>query len=201
MGDKTFLVGLDLGQKGDYTAIAVVEHWMEFRHGVDLVTYQRMQAERLDVRHLDRIPLGTSYTAIVERVSDMMRSAELRKRSVLLVDATGVGAPVVDMLRRAPLDSPVMGVTITGGNHAVRRRDGWRVPKRDLVTCLQVALEEGMLRMPAELAMGRELAGELTGMRVRFTGRGHDTYGAGRSGSHDDLVLALGLACWGKRFG
>ncbi len=52
-----------------------------------------------------------------------------------------------------------------------------------------------------ELALGRELAGELTGMRVRFTGSGHDTYGAGRSGSHDDLVLALGLACWGKRFG
>jgi hypothetical protein len=120
----------------------VVEHWIELQRGVDLVNYQRLQAERLDARHPDRVPPGTSYTAIVERVSDMMRPAELRGRSVLLVDATGVGAPVVDMLRRAPLDSPVMGVTITGGNHAVRR-DGWRVAKRDLVTCLQVVLEVG----------------------------------------------------------
>jgi len=120
---------------------------------------------------------------------------------VLLVDATGVGAPVVDLLRRAPLEAWLVPVTITGGEHASSGRDGWRVPKRDLVTALQVALEKGDLRLPAGMEMGRTLMKELMDVWVRISDSGHDSYGAFRHGSHDDLVLALGLACWRAGFG
>lgn len=126
---------------------------------------------------------------------------DLRGRCALLLDATGVGAPVVDLLRAAALECPVIAVTITGGMHAALVAGGWSVPKRDLVTGLQVSLDLGQLRMPGRLAMGRELVGELMGMRVKIGASGHDAYGAEESGAHDDLVLALGLACWGTRFG
>jgi len=82
------------------------------------------------------------------------------KECVLVVDSTGVGAPVVDLLKRAPLEAWLTPVTITGGEHQSSGRDGWRVPKRDLVTAVQVALERGELRLPVGMAMGRELVEE-----------------------------------------
>jgi hypothetical protein len=197
----TFLVGLDLGQKGDYTAIAVVERRVEALGGIDPVTYEPRTATRLDVRHLERLPLGTSYPDVVAQVCDLVRVPDLRRNCVLVVDATGVGAPVVDLLRRAPLECALLPVMITGGDHQARGVDGWRVPKRDLVTGLQVVLESGELRIPEGLTMARALVTELMSMQVKITWSGHDSYGAFLSGEHDDLVLALGLACWARRFG
>jgi hypothetical protein len=37
---------------------------------------------------------------------------------------------------------------------------------------------------------------ELLGFEVRITSAGNDTYGAWREGTHDNLVLAVALACW-----
>jgi hypothetical protein len=50
--------------------------------------------------------------------------------------------------------------------------------------------------LPAEMPLGRTLVTELMDMRLKISDSGHDGYGAFRNGSHDDLVLALGLACW-----
>ena len=194
------LVGLDLGQKGDYTAIAVVEQWTQAIGDVDAATFEARTKTWLDVRHLERLPLGTSYPDIVERVCGLVRAPQLKGKCLLIVDATGVGAPVVDLLRRAPLECTMIPVTITGGDRPSNGPEGWRVPKRDLVTGLQVVLERGELRMPDSLQTARTLVKELMSMQVKISDTGHDAYGA-RSGQHDDLVLALGLACWARRFG
>jgi len=196
-----FLVGLDLGQKGDYTAIAVVERWVQALGGFDPVTYEARTAKRLDVRHLERLPLGTSYPEVVKRVCEVVRTPQLLGNCVLAVDATAVGPPVVDRLRRAPLDCTMLVVTITGGGRQVRGPGGWSVPKRDLVTGLQVLLDEEELRIPKAIGMGPTLVAEMMSMQVKVTEGGHDAHGGFRSGEHDDLVLALGLACWAQRFG
>lgn len=197
---SNFLIGLDLGQKGDFTALAVVEPHRQF-DGVDAATYQPRRTQWLDVRHLERIPLGTSYPDVVEHVRALVASPELRGRSTLVVDATGVGAPVLDLLRRARLECRLIGVTITGGERQASGPDGWRVPKRDLISGLQIRLESGEVRMSKAVRMGPTLVKELMDMRVNLTEHGHETYAATRSGSHDDLVLAVALACWGVRFG
>ena len=174
-----FVVGLDLGQAQDYTALAVVE---------------RTEGGERHVRHLERFPLGTTYPAIVERVAALLSREPLAGDAELVVDATGVGAPVVDLLRDAGL-RPV-AVTITGGEKVIRGSDGWRVPKRDLVAALQVALQTGRLKVAATLPLAEILTRELLDFRVRITDAAHDTYGAWREGSHDDLVLAVALAVW-----
>jgi hypothetical protein len=199
MNTNTYLIGLDLGQKGDFTAIAVVE-FREHVEGRDPATYQPKLATWLDVRHLERVPLGTSYPDVVEHVRQLVDSDELRQRSTLIVDATGVGTPVLDLLMRAGLECAVIGVTITGGERQSSGPDGWRVPKRDLITGLQLRLETGELRMSKGVPMGQTLVREMMDMRVNMSDTGHETYAATRSGSHDDLVLAVALACWGVKF-
>lgn len=101
-----FFVGLDLGQRKDFTAVAVVEREMGRPH----IAVARAT---LLVRHLERMALGTAYTRVVERVCGMMRHPALERDARLVVDATGVGAPVVELLRGAGLAGRITAVTIT----------------------------------------------------------------------------------------
>ena len=106
MGVAMFYVGLDLGQRHDPTAIAIVER-LELAQA-----WQATAFPDLRVRHLERVALGTPYPAVVARVREIVRKIGA---CVLVVDGTGVGAPVVDMLRAAGLGCEITAVTITGG--------------------------------------------------------------------------------------
>jgi hypothetical protein len=63
------------------------------------------------------------------------------------------------------------------------------VPKVDLLAGLQELLEKGELRISKTLAEA--------GTLVRASGRLR--LGADGFGEHDDLVIAVALACWGAR--
>ena len=114
-GNKVF-VGLDLGKTRDPSAIAVVER-EEPR-----LAWMPSMPRRMEVRYLQRIPLGTPYTRVVERVGQVVRHPRLYGRCRLVVDATGVGAPVVDLLKAARLECPPTAVTIISGDRAHKLR-------------------------------------------------------------------------------
>ena len=196
---REYFVGLDLGQKQDYTAIAVMERAEEMTGKIDAVTYERKRETRYGLRYLERVKLGTTYPAIVERVRQVVEARDVAGQCTLVVDATGVGGPVMDLLRGARLGCRMAPVVITGGERATQSGDTWRVPKRDLVMGLQVMFEERSLRISESLPEAATLVRELMSMRVKISAAGHDTYGAAsgaREGPHDDLVLAAALAGW-----
>lgn len=97
---RDFFVGLDLGQRRDHTAIAVVERLEVVYPERNRVTWDFRREKCYRLRHLERVALGVGYMEIAARVGRLMRSGDLAKRSRLAVDASGVGAPVVEMLRR-----------------------------------------------------------------------------------------------------
>ncbi len=196
---ERYFVGVDLGQKLDYTAIAVVERW-EAAGELDRWSWERLKEVGYRLRHLERLALGTPYPEVVARVREVARSGELAGRCTVVADATGVGGPVIDMLRGAELGCELMAVTITGGERASRSDGGWKVPKRDLVVGLEAMLETGSLRIAAGLREGETFIKELTGMRVKVSAGRREQFGAWREGTHDDLVLAAALACWRARW-
>jgi hypothetical protein len=57
-----------------------------------------------------------------------------------------------------------------------------------------MALEGRAIKFPRKLAATEDLIKECLDMEVKPTAAGNLTYGAWRSGSNDDLLLALGLA-------
>lgn len=212
----SYLIGLDIGQMQDPTAIAIIEQSERAvaDDALDLSTVHpiptgansmRIARTRVeyDVVHLERMPLGTSYPAVVDRVAKMLLSSVLVGNHVLIVDQTGVGRAVVDMLDAAQL-YPV-GVTITNGDaesHEEKRWDRLRVPKRDLVAAVQVLLQSQRLRIVPRLKDTKTLVQELKGFKVKVTTAGNDTYGNWRDGEHDDMVLAVALAAWyGEKIG
>ena len=78
------VVGVDLGQSRDFTAIAVCRR-------------VSVGPTRWEVPHLERLPLGTAYTEAVYHVVRLLERPELQ-RAYLAVDRTGVGAAVCDLL-------------------------------------------------------------------------------------------------------
>lgn len=190
MRDFKFAVGVDLGQARDYTAIAIVEPVDHFH-----LTGGLKETE-IHVRHLERVPLGTSYPEIVERVRKLCSS--LGWINELVIDATGVGRPIVDLFRTTP-NAGVIAVTITGGTESqktkVRGGEDWKLPKTDLVGTLVALLHAKRLVIAKELQLTQTLVDELLSYEVKITASANETYNA-RSGAHDDLVLATALASW-----
>ncbi len=215
-----FILGVDLGQAQDYTALTILERTRidtgktERRPGSPSVSYfgnspvstapfdwsQPVYEHHYQAQYLERLALGTPYPAQVARIkalSDRLKT-DTNTPPYLVVDQTGVGRPVVDMLRAAEL-SPV-AVTITGGDAVSRDGQDYRVPKRDLVSVVQVLLQSDRLKIARALPEASTLTSELLAFKVSINLRGHDSYGndAGqwRENPHDDLVLAVALACW-----
>jgi hypothetical protein len=174
-----YVLAADIGQVADYTA---------------LVALRRSDGRNLECIGIDRIPLGTPYPAQANRLAALTRQGVMRGRCLLAVDATGVGKPVVDLLRPAVRPTPFYAITITSGSIANRDGNDWHVPKRDLIGAAQVALQQRRLRIAATLADASVLADELMAYRVTIAANGHDTYGNDwRQAEHDDLVLALAI--------
>ena len=184
-----FSVGVDLGQQRDHSAIVVVE---------------RDAAGRRLVRSAARVPLGTPYPLVVARVRETVQHEELWGCCALAVDGTGVGRPVVEMLREAGLGCEISAVSMTSGGlsgggpgRAQGGRTPWySVPKRDLLAGVQVLLERRELRISRAMEGVGSLARELKDMQQQVGARGKVRLGADGAGQHDDLVIALSLACW-----
>lgn len=184
---RRYFIGLDLGQSQDYTAVSVLGG-----------TFTDGTKPTFQVGHLERFPLGTTYPDIVRAVVRLTERPELGGEWQLVADATGVGRPVVDLLREALGDAQrrVHPVTITGSGAATAGAFGLRVPKRDLVLSLKVLLESRRLEFIGKWPEAATLIAETLNFQVRITNDAHDTYGAWREGSHDDLVLSVALAAW-----
>jgi len=88
------------------------------------------------------------------------------------------------------------GILIHGGDKATHESNTWRVSKRDLVGVLQVLLQNQRLKI-APGPLSDVLASEMLNFKVTINpATAHDSYSAWREAEHDDLVLAVALACW-----
>src|SRR4051812_22231106 len=140
-----YIIAVDLGQVSDPTAIAVLVRREQLTGRQEVVENIRpyfgyqdepryvstsQTAGVYDIVHLERLELGTAYTAIPGRVRTIAQRlqqswldevfhetgvgrARLDDAPVSLVlDQTGVGRPVVDLLREDGLNPAA--ITITG---------------------------------------------------------------------------------------
>lgn len=176
------LIGIDLGQAHDPTALALIE-------------WEHTAEPSYRVRGLHRLPLGTPYTEIPRALARRLTREPLKSHVALAIDATGVGAPVVDLFREQLPNVNIFAITITGGTSVTGTHKDPHVPKRDLIGTSSVIFEQQRIRIAASMRHAETLRDELLAYRRSTTDRGTDTYAAA-SGSHDDLVLALSLALW-----
>jgi hypothetical protein len=214
----SYYLGLDLGQSADYSALAIIEEPVWILDSASWVSPSQLPPDMLEfhvkrarkvgrpanpplyVSHLQRFPLGTKYTAVVDEVKTLTRTPPLLgKPAALLVDKTGVGAGVIDHFEHRGINP--IAVTITGratlGAYPHSHGRSYRVPKRDLVGAVQVLLQNGRLKIAERLPEAVTLRKELQNFRVKIDPKtAHDSYEHWREGDHDDLVLAVAMTCW-----
>jgi hypothetical protein len=177
-----FTLGLDLGMKRDYTALAAIEPWRA-PAGRDPVTWQSLWTEGVALRGLERMRLGLGYLAVPQWIRSLLRRWNIAS-STLVVDATGVGAPVVELLRRENLPCTIIPVTITASGVAHTANSEWHVSRHELLTRLALGLESNRIQIAAGLQESAALREEMLSLRP------------GRNAHHDDLTLAFALAWW-----
>jgi len=177
-----YALALDLGQAADFTALAVVER-------------DASDPRSLAVRHLARFPPGTPYATIGATVAATVRDGGLG-RPPLVADLTAVGPGLLPSLRAAVRPAWVVPVLLTAGPTPAAVADGLkRVPKRDLVTTLQLLLQERRLRVAPALPEANLLAREMTAFRAKVSLAETDALDW-RERPADDLVLAVALGTW-----
>ncbi len=214
-----FILGVDLAQSQDYTALTILERTQldtgkkargmtgaSVSYGFGQITHGGINAavpvyeNHYQAQYLERLPIGTPYPTQVARIKQLFDrlKTDTGTAPYLVADATGVGRPVMDMLRSAEL-TPV-SVTITGGDTVARDGLEYRVPKRDLVSAVQVLLQSERLKIARGLPEAQTLTSELLAFKVSISLKGHDSYGNDvgpwRENPHDDMVLAVALAVW-----
>lgn len=189
-----FIISADLGQVTDYTAISILER---ITKGPGVLGYRQQGEISYHLRHIERPPRGTEYPDIISRIIEIYNSPQLAdQQRVVVIDLTGLGRPVWDMMWRTELKRALHAITITSGDApTVRPRGVYAVPKRDLITNLQIMLQNGTLRIAKGIKEGAALVEEMVNFQTKITDSGHDVYGA-RSGAHDDIVLSVAMGCW-----
>ena len=214
----TTYIGLDLGQLQDYSALAVVREIAApapapvpttLFHPADLgapslrllngqratAVAERDELPALCVTYLHRWPLGTKYAKIVEAMGAFLASELAGDRPQLTIDGTGVGVAVLEMFDAAGIGYEA--VSIHGGQATTREGRLWRVAKKTLVGALQVPLQDKRLTIePPTMPFAAELRAEMGSFTYKITAAANETYAAWREADHDDLVLALAIACW-----
>jgi hypothetical protein len=121
----------------------------------------------------------------------------------LFVDSTGVGKPITDLLER---DLPecrgkLHAVYITGGEpratiNALDKEIN--LPKSYLISRLQILISCGRVHLPRNNRESYAMASELKNFQIKVSDSANAQFGA-KTGAHDDLVTALGLACLCER--
>jgi hypothetical protein len=201
--ETSYIVGLDLGQKSDPSALTVVEKQIRAETRVKTRVSGPDQRggkvtdrsrPRYNLVHLDRFELGTPYPEVVRQTAAVVRAEETGPDPTLVLDATGLGQPVVDQFHEEGL-RPVE-ILFTGADEVTRDGRRYKVPKKDLATTVQALLGSDRLRIAEGLPLAGQLVTELKNFRVKITDAGRARFEHASESDHDDTVLSLAMATW-----
>jgi len=183
----TLLIGVKVGQKHEPSAVCVAEN------------SRRLVGTREEyhfrVHFLERISAGSPFPAVADRVGEIVERCDQRSREPkrLFLDATGLGNPILALIRARVESASVLPVYF---NHGDRRKADWKevkLGKAFLVARLQMLLQTGRLHLPPTQE-AEALTAELLDYNIKIQPDANDHYGVFSVGTRDELVTALGLA-------
>ncbi len=185
-----FFTALDLGQRADHSAFALIERAEIPTGEFDRAHFRPVTRLTLSLRILHRWPLGTPYLEVVRWTRDILREFAPQSHPnaplTFTIDAAGPGAPLHEIIRAARTGAFLQPVIITSGHQPSLAKDSTHlVPREHLLAQLRLSLEREHLRISDTLPLSQQLRDELAAL------------GQPRNSStHDDLAIAVALANW-----
>jgi hypothetical protein len=164
------------------------------------------------VQYLDRLPHGLTWreqAAFIAKLLAAVRAKLIAERAggfgelripprTLFIDATGLGSPMMEVIREALNDTPE---TRDVNTHPVvflhgQREYNWdthTVGKTFLFRRLTALMATGRLELPARHPMAPVLLDEINRFRFTIDRDGHETL-SGEASAHDDMLVSVALA-------
>ena len=180
----TFIISLDPAQLRDWSALAVVDmHYQpdKKRFGYSLVAMARKQ--------------GLPYDQIVDWVARIYHKPEFNADvpPELVIDSTGVGVAVRDMLLAKGLRPKA--ITITAGEAYSQVGSSFHVGKARLIGTFLGAFDGGKVAVNPSMPIWPQLEKEMLAYRAEISAQGRAKFEA-EEGEHDDMIFALAQAIW-----
>ena len=117
------------------------------------------------MRHLERFR-HTLYPDVANRVEALLEGPQLKGKADLVIDTTGVGPAVSDIFSKR--GRSFKAALIHGGDAETLEEGTYKVPKRNLVSALQAALQTGTLKIASSLELAELLRKELLNFRIKI---------------------------------
>jgi hypothetical protein len=186
-----YYYGLDLGQSRNHTALVTLEKKWKMGTVEEFIAsanrgYHGEWVYR--VVQADRVALNKSYTEIAHWVKDEIAKLWRPFHKTLVMDATGVGSAVRDLLRDIDVGASIVSVVITGGAAAgyTMNGNGVHVSRAELLTKMQTMVEGKRFSVSKDCRQAEALKREM--MMIRLQGKPEK--------EQDDLAYATALAVW-----
>jgi hypothetical protein len=208
-----FIIGVNIGQQQDSTAIVSVEMEARILHPGDSASgTPALSDTHFLVRDMQRLPPATDDARICAMLAALVRQVHTRSyrfRLFLVCGQAGGGRPLVQLLRKTFAECglqricPISHVTITGNARAdARVLDGMDAVVGEAVLAQRVQHLVHTKRIHAAPTSGTEAVGrELAAIEITLAENVHDLRGGRKVGQHGDYGIALALACMGDLVG
>ena len=141
-----FILSVDLGKARDFTAFTVCEAKPQT---ITSLGGKQRQVMALEVKNIQRLPLGTDYPRVAQAIHDLYHDERLwlqeksnhaPVRPELLVDAGGVGDPVCDDLEKYMGLQPIRYRLVRGTSRTIKHKAyNWMVPRSYMFSMLDGA--------------------------------------------------------------
>lgn len=211
---KEFICTVDLAKKRDYTTIQIYRDTPEVRHYPIESGRSPQVINWMDLTYQARMQ-GVRYTEQSKMIRELLKRTNLLNNTQLIVDGTGVGEAVVDIMREdglMPLPIVSTGGTnvnpvyadfgkVFGGSSTQLRGaqvlKEMTVPKDDMVHAGMIVLEQGRLRIAENLKHVDDFRKQMARFKGKFNDKsGRTKYENDDDTTHDDFVVTFLLASW-----
>jgi hypothetical protein len=199
-----YWIGCDLGSHVDFSAVSVLARSLSIdpRTGMPARDSKGDALYDWRCRALARFPLRTSYPLIARKIATIALMPELRPAPRVILDSSGVGIAVIELVRTELAAHPeveVWGATITSGESwRVVRKHELNVSKVQLIGAFSACLHSGRFRV-CRKPDGRPIDGadvlerELAAFKARQSKRSDAEIMGADTGQHDDAVLCCSI--------
>jgi len=207
-----YAVLVDLAKKRDFTAIVVMKDSPQIALGHELLKQPDKVVHYYDIVYISQRQ-GMRYHSIVRDIEELMQRANLVENADLIVDGTGVGEGVVEIMREQGL-YPIPIITTGSGSvrevyadaaeifpsiHKLKMRTlkEIHVPKADLVAAGQLLIQQERVRVAAGLQWAEEARKQFKAFRGKINERTkHKVFEAETEEEHDDIVICYLMGAW-----
>ena len=192
----TYKLGLDFGYERDYSTVVVLEYSV-FQNGKhDPTNWQWIHEHRFHIRHIERIPLKTDYTAVADYIRDFVTHPALLHNTEVVLDCSGVGRAVYSIFLTRSIAAKLRPVQFTSGDNVRQVDDKWHIPRSVLLTNLHTMFANRHIKIGRRVPHAPELLDELHSLQMRISRAGNDSIQPALSTGHDDLAIAAALAAF-----